>query len=444
MLVALPRGFPETDLRGLRHLWALASTAYRDSRASYVSGLVFHRTLDGVNPLNLYNQTLLVRSGRIDLVTVWKMVFCGKPSGGCYSCRSKKSRVRQTRFRAPTSLFSYDLRDAVINKPQCDQRPEGCGQCKRTKRKCPGYRVLADVIFRNESDNVIQKFKAKEAKKMAAMSLASVPSPSSQGSDCGSLESLELVMQMPAPMVSYGVAQPLEDQALLFFVANYVISCRGPVRGHLDYVADLYQTDYLPEALMSSMRAVGLAGYSHAVHAPSLMNQARHQYLRAIQLTNAALNSPTDVRKDATLMAIMILGIFETVTGCNQRSLTAWAEHIAGAAALLKLRGLDQLSTGAGRRLFIQVSSNLMISCIQRGIYLPDYIIKWTAEARKFLPALDPAWDVQELMMEFTQLYASKPSPHLLSPSSGNYIARIGFWVECRKHTLTPGDCRHC
>ena len=145
------------------------------------------------------------------------------------------------------------------------------------------------------------------------------------------------------------------------------------------------------------------------------MKQARYQYLRAIQLTNAALKSPTDVIKDATLMAVMILGIFETVTGCNQRSVNAWAEHIAGAAALLKLRGLEQMSTRGGRRLFIQVSSNLMISCIQRGLYLPDYIIKWTVEAKRFFPEADAAWDVQELMMEFTQLHASKPSPFFFS-----------------------------
>jgi hypothetical protein len=32
----------------------------------------------------------------------------------------------------------------------------------------------------------------------------------------------------------------------------------------------------------------------------------------------------------------MILGIYETVTGCNQGSITAWAEHVAGASALLR------------------------------------------------------------------------------------------------------------
>jgi hypothetical protein len=61
-----------------------------------------------------------------------------------------------------------------------------------------------------------------------------------------------------------------------------------------------------------------------------------------------------------------------------------------------------------GRRMFIQTVSTLMISCIQRGLRLPDFIVQWTAEARRmFEGAPDAAWTVQELMMEFTNFHAS-------------------------------------
>ena len=144
---------------------------------------------------------------------------------------------------------------AIINKPQCDKQPDGCGQCKRAKRECPGYRVPGDVIFRNESDNVIKKFKAKEAKvKAASKSPISDPSTPAEAWDCGSEESLEVVRQWPAPMLQYSLAQPIEDRATIFFVANYIIGDRGPTRGHLDYLSDLYQTDSLPEGLMASSK----------------------------------------------------------------------------------------------------------------------------------------------------------------------------------------------
>jgi len=75
------------------------------------------------------------------------------------------------------------------------------------------------------------------------------------------------------------------------------------------------------------MKAVGLAGYAHLVHAPSLMKNARYQYLLALQSTNAALRDPIEVKRDATLLATIILGLFETITGVARRSLDDWAEH---------------------------------------------------------------------------------------------------------------------
>jgi hypothetical protein len=125
------------------------------------------------------------------------------------------------------------------------------------------------------------------------------------------------------------------------------------------------------------------------------MKNARYQYMKALQFTNAALRSSQDVKKDTTLMAVMILGIYETVTGSNHRSLHAWYEHIAGASALLELRGREQFRTNGGRRMFIQVATSLMISCIQRRLPLPDFIIEWTVEAKKLLsgPA-DTGWIV--------------------------------------------------
>jgi hypothetical protein len=75
------------------------------------------------------------------------------------------------------------------------------------------------------------------------------------------------------------------------------------------------------------MKAVGTAAYAHSVHAPLLMKNARYQYLLALQSTNAALRDPFEVKKDTTLLAIMVLGVFETITGVGRRSLDDWAEH---------------------------------------------------------------------------------------------------------------------
>lgn len=87
---------------------------------------------------------------------------------------------------------------------------------------------------------------------------------------------------------------------------------RGPTRGHLDYLSKVAGESGANEGLIASMKAVGLAGFAHSSRAPSLMKNANYQYLKAIQATNRALGSPLLARKDGTLIAIMILGIFET------------------------------------------------------------------------------------------------------------------------------------
>jgi hypothetical protein len=102
---------------------------------------------------------------------------------------------------------------------------------------------------------------------------------------------------------------------------------RGPTRGHLDYLTRVYGDGEADMALLAGMKAVGLAGVAHARRAPSLLNSARYQYMKAIATTNAALKSPLEVKKDSTLTSIMVLSIFETVTGCNQKSIKDWAER---------------------------------------------------------------------------------------------------------------------
>jgi hypothetical protein len=137
------------------------------------------------------------------------------------------------------------------------------------------------------------------------------------------------------------------------------------------------------------------------------MDNARRQYVKAIQLTNEALKSPKDVKEDSTLIAIMILGIFEAVTGSKSASLKNWADHVNGAAAVIKLRGREQLHSVAGRRMLVQVTSSLSSACIQRGIALPEYIGKLMAETRDLFPNRDPAFIIQEIMIEYASFNAS-------------------------------------
>jgi hypothetical protein len=125
----------------------------------------------------------LVGSGSI--YEARKMVFCGKPSGGCHACRARKTK--------------------------CDQIPEGCTQCKRAKRACPGYRSKGSLIFRDESANVVRKLKAKELRTRQASFGTSVPQFSSED-DREPEIFLEIARSEELALSTYSLAPPIEDR----------------------------------------------------------------------------------------------------------------------------------------------------------------------------------------------------------------------------------------
>jgi hypothetical protein len=219
-------------------------------------------------------------------------------------------------------------------------------------------------------------------------------------------ESVEFVDRDDNKLSMFTLAPTLEDRATGFFVANYVLGMSGPSRGHLDYLANIARREVLDEGLLCSIKAVGLAGYSHSAHAPSLMKNARYQYMKALQSTNRALRDPESAKKDNTLISIMILTIFETITGCKQSSLKDWAQHVMGAAAVIKLRGPEQIKTQAGRKMMIQSTASLLIYCLQRGCHVPDHIYEYMKKIMELIPNPDPALVVNNTMMIFAGLRA--------------------------------------
>ena len=196
----------------------------------------------------------------------------------------------------------------------------------------------------------------------------------------------------------------IDERAVNFFLSNHVTGLNASSRGFIDQVQDLPDHD-LGDNLMTTIRAVGLAGFSTAAGAPELMREARKNYTVAVRLLNSALQSPVEVKKDTTLLAIMILGIFETLTGREEDSLIAWAAHLKGAAALMEIRGPQQLSTVAGRRLYGQITASLITVCLQQEIAVPGHILELSLEVFKYVDANDIIWANQRVILLFTNFY---------------------------------------
>ncbi|KAK3686352.1 hypothetical protein LTR37_019895 [Vermiconidia calcicola] len=263
----------------------------------------------------------------------------------------------------------------------CDTKPGGCTQCRRARRECPGYRVQVDVIFHDQSENVIRKAKASEARRAAFSSKSSpeVRSTLEHGGDAGveDPDGLELVTQQRFDTI-FSIRPTLEERATCHFFFHYIIGIHPPADGALDNLSVLYKANVVDETLATAVRAVSLASYANHMRSSELTDKSRYQYTRAISLANSALSCPESAVENTTLLSVMILGMFEVIGGRSQRSVKAWLEHVRGSAALIKLRGYEQLNTLIGRRLFLQAMTGILTSCIQLMIAIPENLMEMT------------------------------------------------------------------
>ena len=258
------------------------------------------------------------------------------------------------------------------------------------------------MIFRDQSKNVIPKAKAQEAKGHEKR----------LDSDSALLVFEEAGVQ-PKSRFPHPQWQPLgdiftlnptfEDRATCYIVSNYVFGITVPRFGDFNNQTVMFVATNMDTALFTSVKAASLASYGYYVRSSDLLNASRYEYTKAIRPINSALANPTNAIKDSTLLAVNLLGLYEILTGQNQRSMEAWAEHARGAATLIKLCGQEQFSTPLGRRIFVQATINMVTSCLQRGIRLPEHVVEMTETLAELTDGMNPGVDVLLIMLKLNQ-----------------------------------------
>lgn len=167
-----------------------------------------------------------------------------------------------------------------------------------------------------------------------------------------------------------------EDQATCFFFKNYVLDEESLTRSYFDYLPALYGQARGNGILVDAVNAIGLAGLANSRRASEVMVKANLIYGRAVRKTSERLKT-SQAKEDQTLVAVMLLGMYEVcdlcLRSCSPRadfdktnasdtpsSLRSWTSHITGSMAMLRLRGIEQLNTDIGRRIFAQIRSQIV------------------------------------------------------------------------------------
>ena len=151
---------------------------------------------------------------------------------------------------------------------------------------------------------MVKKIKAKEAKRQEKAK--ALPSPPSSTATDRTFEDLSTAStplgivreEQSSLSIAFTLSHDIEYRAINVFNYNYVLGPNGAsLTGSLERLAELSRCHCLDDWVLAAMKAVGLATLAFSSNAPSVLNNARYQYMRAIQLTNEALRNPEDVNK---------------------------------------------------------------------------------------------------------------------------------------------------
>lgn len=337
-----------------------------------------------------------------------------------------------------------------------------CGQCEKRQQKCPGYRNMVDLMFRDESHHVIKRATTTRKRTRKARLASTVPNtpPSSNRSSLSSSPSLAIRQPQPfisntspsseedsptecarrdnrgsvfhnseldedqtqahmnrtstaltttnTTRISYGPADSLQERGIAFFFARYVATDHGCYQNY-DFIYDVwkppptFETDST-DCITASMTAVGLTSLSKLTRCPETFRRARQSYTVALGLANSALSNPTEAVKDSTMLAVLILGTYEFVSGRTPQTIRAWQDHVNGAATLASMRGAAQFRTKAGARMFIMLCHTVLISCIRSGLPMPQSMVDLRNELWHLTDTSGPIWRVVDTLYNALQV----------------------------------------
>ncbi|TAQ83307.1 hypothetical protein B7494_g8370 [Chlorociboria aeruginascens] len=179
----------------------------------------------------------------------------------------------------------------------------------------------------------------------------------------------------------------------------------GAIRGSSKYLSLLSNVVGVDKIHLTSLTAVTLAAYAYKVQSSNLLQEARHQYGQALQLVTSAISGKEAI-KDSTIISILLLSTFETLTNTNPKSLSHIEAHMRGLNTAINLRGYHLMEHRSVLQLFPQMYSCLFMNCLLCSIRIPEELINIRKCAATSLDTIDPSWKMSDIVMKLANFRA--------------------------------------
>ncbi|KAL9621042.1 MAG: hypothetical protein Q9160_004427 [Pyrenula sp. 1 TL-2023] len=248
-------------------------------------------------------------------------------------------------------------------------------QGTETEATCTGYRDLGELRIRNESLSVQKRALLK----------------ANRSTD------------LPRALII-----PIDTRARDSFFNYFVVGSSKA----WDFLKPFYNSTQAPKHLLHTIDAASLAFFYYQTNSDSVLIHARERYVSALRTTSKALQSPDIVASDSTVFATLLLDLFDKITYQDPQEDDTWGGHVAGALALVNLRGLDQFQDFSSLRFLTRLTTNSIICSVSgrspvSGAVKP--IRDFTAK-RLLADVKDPKWLLTDLMIEYANLQSNQPA----------------------------------
>ncbi|KAK0723254.1 hypothetical protein B0T26DRAFT_256947 [Lasiosphaeria miniovina] len=266
------------------------------------------------------------------------MVYNGKPSRGCRTCRTRRIK--------------------------CDEGKPTCQRCAKSRRECGGYRPEFEIVHRDQTRSTVRRVQHRAADLLQFQFPAQHPqnpSSSSSSSSCGN----------PASVLSV----PVDQRATCYFASNLILLPQvDTAEGVWEFLVPLVESEPPDSALSCAFRACAYAllGNRMVASTVSLANMSLKEHTLALAKTHLSLKAPATATADATLASVLLLSLYENITAIKSPQMLAWRSHIDGAVVIVKTRGRAQMcSSKTGAHLFKAVRHYLISRTLSSGLPIP-------------------------------------------------------------------------
>lgn len=203
------------------------------------------------------------------------------------------------------------------------------------------------------------------------------------------LLTLEMTSYLAVPDTTFSMICDASEAATRFFFDNFASARASPI---VDFLRNLYyKSSFKAEPAVDNITsAIALSSFANLPDMTMCKAEASRRYQKALKLVGEALNDPIESRSDATLLSVILMGMYEGFSeGGNSSANTS--RHGQGAIALVKHRGHPTDMKSGSYRLFSVVRGSFVIEAASKSYALNEREMEdfWFSEGTESLNPSD-------------------------------------------------------